>query len=302
MNMTAKFFLRPAALLALTAIGACTTVNIQLPPVTETPTQAHYPGRIIWHDLLTNDLEGSKSFYGGLFGWTYEELPVTLGFGKSSKYVMIRSGDRLIGGMLDVRAADTKGNSSQWVVVMSVSDIDAAVESVKQGGGRILTPPTDLNERGRIAVTEDDAGALFAMLETRSGDPLEHEADAGEFMWDEVWTPDVQKAAQFYQNLAPFELIGTELGATTYEGLAVNGIPRAGVLRNPAADEGLGPTWVSYIKVRDMSALDKVAGLGGRVLLAARERPIGGQVAIIAGPSGAGVALQTWDDDQEKSE
>jgi predicted enzyme related to lactoylglutathione lyase len=38
----------------------------------------------------------------------------------------------------------------------------------------------------------------------------------------------------------------------------------------------------------------RVAGLGGQVIVEARSRPIGGEVAFIAGPSGAGIALQTW--------
>ena len=48
-----------------------------------------------------------------------------------------------------------------------------------------------------------------------------------------------------------------------------------------------------------MSLLGKVAELGGEVLLDANARPIGGEVAIIRGPSGAGVLLQTWDESQE---
>ena len=69
--------------------------------------------------------------------------------------------------------------------------------------------------------------------------------------------------------------------------------PRAGVLQNPF--EGERPVWVNYIRVADPAALAaKVEGLGGRVLVEAQARPIGGKVALIAGPSGAGVALQTW--------
>jgi predicted enzyme related to lactoylglutathione lyase len=288
-------------LVAALAAG-CTTLNIELPAVTETPTSIRYPGKIIWHDLLTNDIEGSKRFYGGLFGWDFVELPLTLGFGRSSKYLVIRHKGKLIGGMLDVSNVDKSVNTSQWVVVMSVQDIDAAVNTVSQSGGAILTPPTDLNERGRIAVASDLSGALFAMLETRDGDPLDREPAAGEFMWDEVWTPDVSQAAEFYKTIAPYEFFEQTLGVIDYKGLAVNDVPRVGVLKNPAAGAGLAPTWVSYIKVQDMSLLDKVAGLGGKVLMPAEDRAIGGQVAIVAGPSGAGVALQTWDQSLERGQ
>ena len=26
-------------------------------------------GRIVWHDLMTNDVEGARRFYSGLFAW-----------------------------------------------------------------------------------------------------------------------------------------------------------------------------------------------------------------------------------------
>ena len=59
--------------------------------------------------------------------------------------------------------------------------------------------------------------------------------------------------------------------------------------------EGLPPVWVSYIRVENPAAIAaRVAELGGRIIVEARPRPLGGEVAFIAGPSGAGIALQTW--------
>jgi hypothetical protein len=64
------------------------------------------------------------------------------------------------------------------------------------------------------------------------------------------------------------------------------------MLQNPI--DGLAPTWAPYIKVADMSVLYSVEMLGGKVLLDAAPRELGGEVALIQGPSGAGVVLQTW--------
>jgi len=75
--------------------------------------------------------------------------------------------------------------------------------------------------------------------------------------------------------------------------LKIDGEPRAGVLVNPF--EGERPVWVNYIRVADPAAITaRVEDLGGRILVEAQARAIGGQVAFIAGPSGAGIALQTW--------
>ena len=35
-----------------------------------------YPdGTFCWVDLGTNDAAGAKTFYGGLFGWEFDDLP-----------------------------------------------------------------------------------------------------------------------------------------------------------------------------------------------------------------------------------
>lgn len=286
------------AMLMLAGISACSTLNINLPAVTETPSSARLAGKIVWHDLLTTDIEASRKFYGGMFGWTFEEVPVSLGFGKSGNYLLIRHKGELVGGMVDTERLGTKVNNSQWVVLMSVDDVDAAAQNVVDAGGEIMTPPTDLNERGRIAVVTDNSGALFAILQTRDGDPIDTSAAFGSFMWDEVWVPDSAAAANFYSSIAPFQPVSLETGRdSVYRGLGVDGRPRMGILQDPI--EELPPTWASYIRVEDMSVLDKVEALGGEVLLPAANRDIGGQVALIAGPSGAGVVLQTWPAEQE---
>ena len=286
------------ATLVLAGISACSTLNINLPAVTETPSSARLAGKIVWHDLLTTDIEASRKFYGGMFGWTFEEVPISLGFGKSGNYLLIRHKGELVGGMVDTERLGTKVNNSQWVVLMSVDDVDAAARNVVDAGGEIMTPPTDLNERGRIAVVTDNSGALFAILQTRDGDPIDTSAAFGSFMWDEVWVPDSAAAANFYSSIAPFQPVSLETGRdSVYRGLAVDGRPRMGILQDPI--EELPPTWASYIRVEDMSVLDKVEALGGEVLLPAANRDIGGQVALIAGPSGAGVVLQTWPAEQE---
>ena len=59
--------------------------------------------------------------------------------------------------------------------------------------------------------------------------------------------------------------------------------------------EDVRPVWVNYVRVEDPGAItSRVAGLGGKVLVEAQERRIGGVVALVADPSGAGVAVQTW--------
>jgi len=55
------------------------------------------------------------------------------------------------------------------------------------------------------------------------------------------------------------------------------------------------PVWVNYLRVADPAAIAaRVEALGGRVLVPVQARRIGGYAGLVAGPSGAGIALQTW--------
>src|SRR5210317_658936 len=205
--------------------------------------------------------------------------------------------------MIDTLALNNRDDISQWVVLMSVEDIDASVEAVTASGGKIMTPPTDLQSRGRIAVIRDAEGALLGLLETRDGDPRDSEPEVDGFLWDELWTSNVQSADAFYNKVAGLtkdtvDIDGTQNTAPTYSILKAGDTPRAGIMPNPL--EGLDPVWVSYIRVESPAAItSRVAELGGRVIVEAGPRPVGGDVAFIAGPSGAGIALQTWPLDRQ---
>ena len=284
-------------------LAGCTSIAIDLPPVSETSTGIHDSGRVIWHDLLTTTPEASRRFYSELFGWTFETPSIHTGLGGGDDYMLIRHNGRLIGGMLNANTLRRKTNISQWITMISVDDIDAAVGRVTANGGVALTQPTELISRGSLAVLEGPTGALFAMIQTRDGDPAAYEPEYNGFLWDELWTNDVAGASQFYERVFDYEPQDHAIGDTTrtYRVLRRGEKPSAGVLANPFEDEH--PVWVNYLRVEDPAAVaSQVTALGGRIIVAAQARDIGGHVAFVAGPSGAGIALQTWPLNEESAE
>jgi predicted enzyme related to lactoylglutathione lyase len=279
-------------------IAACAAIDVNLPSVTDEPTGERLPGKIIWRDLLTHDSRASQEFYGELFGWEFENVGSASGLNSNSAYTLIRHNGNLIGGMIDTVALNNRNDISQWVVLMSVDDVNAAVATVAERGGEVLTPPTNLQQRGTVAVVRDAEGALLGLLQTRDGDPADRDPDVDSFLWDELWTTDVANASAFYGEVAGLEADewdvdeNQESGAT-YRLLKAGETPRVGIMPNPL--EGLQPVWVSYLRVDSPAAIAaRVADLGGRVIVEAQPRPLGGEVAFVAGPSGAGIALQTW--------
>lgn len=277
----------PAATAVALALAGCASSNLDLPAVTDAPTGQRLAGKIVWHDLLTHTPEASRRFYGELFGWEFD------GTTGQDGYTVIRHNGRPIGGMIDTRKLNGRDDISQWIAVMSVDDVDAAAVRFEAAGGSVLTPPTELERRGRLAVVADAEGALLALLQSRSGDPADRAPELGDFLWDELWSREPASAQAFYADLAGFEADSVAAGGGEYRVLRSQARPRAGILPHPL--EGLGPVWVSYLRVADPAAItQRVEGLGGRVLVDAQARRVGGQAAMIAGPSGAGIALQTW--------
>ena len=293
-------------LFCIVFVAACATVNIDLPSVTDSSTGDRLSGKVIWRDLLTNDLVASKKFYGELFNWKFESVGAAAGLSSDTAYTLIRHNGRLIGGMIDTVALSNRSDISQWIVSMSVTDIDAAVAAFTAGGGEVKTPATDLQRRGKMAVVRDAEGALLALLQTRDGDPADYEPEVDGFLWDELWTTDVERATTFYADFAELEaatldIDGMPESGTSYRLLKGGDKPRVGIMLNPL--QGLDPVWVSYLRVESPASITaRVVDLGGSIIVAAQPRAIGGEVAFIAGPSGAGIALQTWPLDKPDQE
>jgi predicted enzyme related to lactoylglutathione lyase len=281
--------------LVAVAVSGCATVSPDLPAITDAPTGCHNDGRIVWHDLLTTTPAESRRFYNELFGWEFEKPASFIGVGNSDSYMLIRQNGRVIGGMLDANILERDNNVSQWVTVMSTGDINAAIADVVAGGGEVLTPPTDVGSRGTLAVIASPDKAILALLQTRAGDPEESEPEINGWLWNELWTNDVPGATAFFAQVAGLEYEDHTVADTdrNYRVLKSGDVPRAAVLDNPF--EGELPVWVNYLRVADPAAIAaRVESLGGRILVEAQPRSIGGTVAFVAGPSGAGIALQTW--------
>jgi len=274
---------------ALMPLAACASATTTVPPIAPSATGAHNVGQFVWYDLLTNDLEGAKRFYGGLFGWSFED-----GGEEEPVYTTIVHADRAIGGIAYTAKMQREVNASQWVSNLSVADVDQAVEYVIGQGGTIAAEAQDLPDRGRVAVIRDPQGALVALVRSQSGDPELDRNKVGSWLWTELWTRDSEASIDFYAGLVGYEHRGLDDGAPgAYFVFDRDGQAMAGVLSYDL--EQVQPNWLPYILVDDPAAIvERVEALGGRVLIPPDPDIRGGSAAVIADPSGAALTIQKW--------
>ena len=285
-----KSFQRILALALLVAgIAACTTSskpNISGMSFADGPLT----GKVVWHDLITDDLASAKRFYGGLFGWTFEETQLRNG----NDYALARSGDVYVGGMVAVAAPDDGSEYSRWLPYVSVTNVDEAVARGLAAGADIAVSARDV-DLGRVAAIVDPEGAVIGLVTSTVGDPDDRTTAAAPSrpVWTELLSDDPEGAAKFYQALAGYDIDTIDRRGGSYTFLTNNGINRVGIMEKPG-DE-VSPVWLTYFGVNDPAAAAAQAeSLSGKIILAASPELRDGTMAVVTDPAGAVLVLQLW--------
>jgi hypothetical protein len=276
--MTAAVFLGGCANVGKLSEGGVEMAQV---PITETPSGETYPGKFIWHDLLTPDPLLAGKFYEELFGWQIEY---------QGQYATVRNGDKLIAGILQANPPDGRTRDGVWIPSVSVADVDAAASLVKASGGKILKGPVDMDQRGRAALISDPQGADLVLLSAKGGDPADAEAAIGDWLWDEIWTIDPDNTEKFYRSVLGYDEIA--LG-DKYHVFMHKGKWRAGI--RLVQDDKEHMLWVPVVRVADPDATtQRVSELGGVVWVAPDEAPSKGDTALIGDSTGALLLIQRW--------
>ncbi|MEA3230127.1 MAG: VOC family protein [Thermodesulfobacteriota bacterium] len=279
-NRVLWLFNAPLALIAVAIIVSCSSPLPNLPPPNSTGTVL--PGKVVWHDLVTPDMDKAKVFYTGLFGWTFEDI--------TRGYSIAKNNGQIIAGIAEIGLS---GRPSHWLLHVSVIDMDHTLSYVKSAGGSLVLKPFDLAGRGRVALVKDPQGAAFGIVQSSHGDPTDRKPIVNGWLWNEVWTGDVHGAIEFYRQIADYRVAERTTDGNTYRYLEYNGRPRVGFLKKP--DAQIDNTWVAYIRVDDIgTVLNKVEPLGGKILVPPQPAIRNGSVAVITDPDGAGFIVQEW--------
>jgi len=289
-----------AGLITLTLhVAPLHAAGVELPPLVDPPTREHHPGKVIWADLVTPDVEAAKTFYGGLFGWTFRDLEA----GPKDYTLAMLEGEPVAG---LVRRTEPPGEQHQpaWLTFLSVKDVEKARRTALAHGARQLTEPRNYPRRGRQVVLADPQGAVFAILQSASGDSPDVLANPGEWIWSALITPDPDTDAAFYQVLFDYEVFDSEDDqGSEHLVLSTDGYARASCNSFPHDSAKRYPHWLNFVRVANVAETTaKARQLGGRVLVEPHAGREGEPVAVVADPAGARIGLLEWADTQGQDE
>jgi len=145
------------AVLSAVGIALVLTGGLYAAPENKGPKPDVGDGRVAWFDITTTNLDQSRAFYAGLFGWEFTSMK-----GAEKLAAEIVSGGQAIG---TLRVAEGKISPYDGVVYIQVKDMTASCAKAKELGGTIPPGfPFNLNDdRGAVGLVIDPAGHPIGM-------------------------------------------------------------------------------------------------------------------------------------------
>ena len=254
----------------------------------------HVPGTFCWVELGTTDQEAAKNFYGELFGWSANDIPI----GPTSTYVMFQLNGK------DVGAAYTFGQEEvsmkippNWGLYICVENADVTAKAIAAAGGTLLVQPFDVFEHGRMAIAQDPTGAVFRIWQ-----PLKHIGvgivnELNAMCWQELATRDLDGAKKFYSTVFGWDPQTKEDDGMRYTEIFLKGddgnpFAFGGMYSMRPDMVGVPPHWLPYIAVANCDAtFEKAKSLGGQAHVPPMDIPNVGRFSMLTDPQGAAFAV-----------
>jgi predicted enzyme related to lactoylglutathione lyase len=222
------------------------------------------PGTPVGVELRTVDVAAASGFYRALLDWRVDPAGV------------VRLDDVPVATVRPAGAGRTR-----WLTAFAVDDLSAAARRVRDAGGTVA----ERDGAERLLAT-DPAGADLALVaDVAAPTP----PGPGRPAWFEYMTTGPAVADAFYPAVLGVSTVRPPGAADDMFVLfTAAGVPVAGRLALPPELADVLPAgWMVYVAVDDADgAAERVAALGGRVVVPPRDAPTG-RVSAVADPTGA---------------
>jgi predicted enzyme related to lactoylglutathione lyase len=236
--------------------------------------------RARWIELTTDDQSAAEQFYSQLFGWEIEKTDDP----QYGGYAM----GRIEGGQTaGIGGKQDPSQPSAWSLYIGSDDVDALAQRFADMGGRVIAPPFDVGDQGRMVVLQDPGGAFISAWQGTGAGSFVTDVP-GAFSWGELNARGVEEALRFYQRVFGWGVRTTDGGDRPYHEFQLDGHSILGAMEIPTAVPAfVPPHWLIYFDVEDLDeSADRARHLGAREVLGPMDFP-GGRFALVTDPQGA---------------
>lgn len=256
-----------------------------------TDIDSYKPGSFCWVELGTTDQNAAKRFYGELFGWVANDMPM----GPEGVYTIFKLNGRDAAAGYTLRQDQrARGVPPHWILYVTVESADAKAGQAAKAGGTVLAGPFDVMDVGRMAVLTDPTGAAFCVWQAKGGKANGLADVDGTLCWADLNTPDPDRAGKFYG-----ELFGWKFTKDTDDdppsgylhiqngGDFIGGLPPV-----TARSSQMPAHWLPYFQISNCDATAaKARQLGAKFYLDPMTLEDVGRFAVLADPQGAVFAI-----------
>ncbi|MGW0150337.1 VOC family protein [Streptomyces sp. NPDC003333] len=239
-------------------------------------------GTPIWADAMFTDLEGAKTFYGDVLGWTFGESTSEYG-NYTQAYVQGKAAAAVVPPM------PGQEGQSQWCLYFATADAAATAGRIRENGGEILMEPMAVGDFGTMCLAREPGGAVFGLWQPGTHKGFEASAEEpGAYCWAEVFTREPERTDAFFPAVFGYGARQMEDDAMDFRVFSTGDAPVLGRMRMTEEFPPEIPSYINvYFTVDDCDDAVARATKQGAVLRFGPMTSPFGRLAALTDPQGA---------------
>jgi uncharacterized protein len=243
-------------------------------------------GTPCWADAMFGDVEGAKSFYGDVLGWTFGEASSEYG-----NYTQAYADGKAVAAV--VPPVPGQEGQSQWCLYFASPDAAATAAKIRDNGGEVLMEPMRVGEFGTMCLGRDPSGVVFGVWQAGTHEGFEAPpAQAGAYCWAEVYTREPEKSDPFFSAVFPYRAQQMQDDAIDFRLYNLGENTVLGRMKMTADFPPEVPPYINvYFTVPDCDdAVAKATKLGATLRFGPMSSPFG-RFAALSDPQGANFSV-----------
>jgi predicted enzyme related to lactoylglutathione lyase len=242
-------------------------------------------GTPCWADAMFTDLEGAKSFYGDVLGWTFSEASSEFG-----NYTQAYAEGKAVAAV--VPPMPGQEGQSAWCLYLASPDAAATATKIRENGGEVLMDPMQVGDFGSMLLARDPAGVTFGVWQAGQHEGFEAKGTPGAYCWSEVFTREPAKADSFFPAVFPYHVKRMKDDAIDFSLYDLGADPVMGRMKMTDDFPPEVPAYINvYFTVEDCDAAVAKATERGAILRFGPMTSPFGRFAALSDPQGAAFSV-----------